>query len=208
MMDMMRKLRTAAGLAAVAARPLLELSGLSRKTGAVSFRVKFVCGCGFPLATFCRDARMPIGVGPAFVKFADIDPNDRLAEIEDGGIAFNPDMQVVASVYDYAAGLTVVHLHPVPIHPTVSEESIALAVGLFKAAGWTHPRPIDGEWPARLAEHRNPKCRPAGVGIGDILFGPAPPPDSEPKKKQRKTKKEPKPDGDDKGKTPPGPSSN
>jgi hypothetical protein len=173
-----------------------------------------------PLTVLARRTWLPAGVQPTFVKFTNIDPDKRLPVLGDLGVI--PEWEVRVHEWDFDAAVLNLHLKVTRASARLSEESIALLIGLYKEAGWDYLDDKAKEWPARLVKHKEmlaaqphghaPDCpnHPAnqiphgipvdlsGVNVDKILDGIFADPDDEPlppTKKKRKKKRKPNPGG-------------
>lgn len=122
------------------------------------------------LTILTRDAWLPVGVSPHAIKLPNIDPNNRLPILEDIGIDLSWGVRHIE--WDYSTNMLNLYMYPTIVSVSLSEESIALAVGMLREAGWEY---IDDEarcWPTRLAVQKdmlaNRKCpkHPNGCPTG------------------------------------------
>lgn len=132
----------------------------------VVFRVNDI-----PVTILVRQSWLPAGVVPHTLRFPDFDPEGRLHVIQDLGIRI--DFDVIVTEWSYADLSLSVILSPVDLSEDLSEESVALAVGFLRQAGWDYKDDNAKAWPARWAAVRrgeyghDPDCphHPANTGL-------------------------------------------
>lgn len=105
-----------------------------------------------PLTVLSRPAVLPAGVQPTFVKFPSIDPDGRLRVLGDLGVS--PEWEVRVHEWDFDADALNLHLKVTKASARLSEESIALLVGLYRQAGWDYLDAKARAWPERLVKHK------------------------------------------------------
>lgn len=106
-----------------------------------------------PLTVLSRPALLPAGVQPTFVKFPTIDPDGRLKVLGDLGVV--PEWEVRVHEWDFDINVLNLHLKVTKASARLSEESIALLVGLYRQAGWDYLDPKAKAWPERLVKHKD-----------------------------------------------------
>jgi hypothetical protein len=178
------------------------------QTVPVKVRLPYACGnCEQPIVRLCRDAWLPVGLDVGVLGFPTPDPDNRLKEI--GGVGIAHHLQVAVKEWDYAGQRVICHCMPLYLHPSLSEEQVALAIGLLKEAGWSYDGDEAKDWAERWNSHRIPdrvKCPTGGcVHTHDAVeaavleveeedddedYEEAPPPKPKKKRKRKKKKKD------------------
>lgn len=105
------------------------------------------------LTILVRQTWLPQGLEPEYIKWPNIDPEKRLKVLEDLGI--HPQWEVGTTEWDYTDCSLTVYLKPTLVHPRLSEESVALAIGMYKQAGWAYQDDDAKKWPDRMAKFRD-----------------------------------------------------
>lgn len=149
--------------------------------------VSFVVPHAGLLTLLVRQSWLPQGLEPGFIKWPNIDPDKRLPVLEDLGIHVN--WQVASNAWDFTDCSLNLYLQPTLVHPRLSEESVALAIGMYRNAGWDYKDDEAKKWPERLVKYRDqfakggghaPDCphHPQNQGQGPVVVehgGPMPP---------------------------------
>jgi len=96
------------------------------------------------ITVLVRTIPVPAHVPTTFT-FSHIDPQRRLPILQDLGIRLRFD--VASTEYDPDTGTTLLRLYPIELDPRLSEESVALAIGMLREAKWAFETEEDTEWP-------------------------------------------------------------
>lgn len=112
------------------------------------------------LTVLVRQTWLPQGLGPRFIKWPNIDPDKRLPVLEDLGIHVN--WQVGSTEWDYTDCSLNVYLQPTLVHPRLSEESVGLAIGMYRQAGWDYQDADAKKWPERMNKFREAFAKGGG----------------------------------------------
>lgn len=138
----------------------------------------FACAhCGNVIFRMGRDTWLPTGHHISYLRFPkSLDPDERLPKLQDVGIHI--DYFVHAMGWDFGDLSYSVILRPTMLHPTLTDESIAIAVSLMRAAGWSYAEDADKAWAEKWAKHHddgsrknkaNPDCP---CPHGQVIMGP------------------------------------
>lgn len=138
---------------------------------------------GGVLTILVRQTWLPQGLEPQHIKWPNIDPDKRLPVLEDLGIHVN--WQVGSHEWDFTDCSLNVYLKPTLVHPRLSDESVALAIGMYRQAGWDYQDDEATKWSERMARFRDaftksgghqPGCphHPGNQGHGVPPGGPLP----------------------------------
>lgn len=178
------------------------------QTVPVTVRLSYACGnCQRTVVRLTRDAWLPVGLDVDILGFPTADPDGRLKEI--GGVGIAHHAAVAVKEWDYKEQRLVCHCGQLFLHPVLSEEQVALAIGLLKEAGWVYDGDEAKGWATRWTEHRIPdrtKCPTGGCPHShDAISGEyeveidEPPPKKKRKRKKKKKDKDAQAETEDDG---------
>jgi hypothetical protein len=114
--------------------------------------LSFACAaCGGVVARLDRSAWLPKGVAVTALALPPFDPDGRLSGLTPYGIHVTYRIENVE--WDYGDQTANVYLVPTLLHPDLSDESVALAFSLLRAAGWTYLDDKSRDWEPRWRVH-------------------------------------------------------
>lgn len=109
--------------------------------------------CGTAITRLGRQTWVPACTTMTGLAFPPLDANNRLEDI--GGVGIDIFYRIGATVWDYTDQSFSLYLHAIDLHPYLTEESVALAVGLLREAGWTYADEEAKLWAARWELHHS-----------------------------------------------------